>query len=826
MRPGDRIREPGTGGREPATGSQAPPGRTLRTSVTARLAIALAALALIVAAARHSWQKAPRRGAAAIPLALAGATKLPRNGDVFLPLVCEPALGDLQFVDPVQSAPLPDGSGRLLVAERTGRIQIVDPRRDSPSHTTFLDLTSRVFITPFRAEEGILSLALHPQFVSQQSPHCGELFVYYTGKAGQGRTNRLSRFRLLPGNDSIDLATEEVLIDQRDTHDAHNGGSLAFGPDGCLYLSLGDDANQKLNAQTISHGLFSGILRLDVDCRGGSFSHPPPRQPEDGRTAGYYIPSDNPFVGQAGVLEEFFALGLRNPWRISFDRLTGRLYVGDVGERKREEICVVDSGSNLGWPYAEGTVVAAHTDPQADVRPEKYLGRETWPIHEYPRDWAHRCVIGGHVYRGSQFPELRGKYIYADQGGRIFALQLRADGRTVQGQIRLAVVPNLVMGISSLDPDENGELLICTIGTIETRNGRIYRLARPAAEQPRLPPTLAQTGLFDDWRRLVPRKGMVDYRVNVPLWSDGAEKQRWILAPPGQAVDYTGDGKFRYPDGTIFVKHFALATDQRQPAHLRPLETRVLVVEPGGAVHGASYRWSADGKRTRRLTFAETETIAVVQTDGSVREQVWHYPGRFDCLMCHNDVSGYVLGFTPKQLIGQVPRPKPAVPRRAMPTRSVSEGQPSGELARLIARGVVRDCGSGEARTKVRPLVPLDAEHAPLTDRVRSYLDVNCSTCHNPGRYFSAFDARFERDPNEQGIIEGPSYFHADFDGAMRIIKPGRVELSVAHMRLSSRDPHLRMPPLGSSVVDEQAQRVIAAWIQSLTPMVEVAERQ
>ncbi len=733
-----------------------------------------------------------------------------------------------------------------MVAERTGRLELVDLQTDPPGQSTLLDLTPRVFRTPFRAEEGVLSLAFHPQFASAESPHRGQLFVYYTGRTGERRTNRLSRFHLLADRSAIDLASEEILIDQLDAHDAHNGGSLAVGPDRCWYLSIGDDANQKLNAQTLARDLFSGILRLDDDCRGGSFSHPPPRQPEHGRTAGYYIPKGNPFVGRAGVLEEFYALGLRNPWRMSFDRRTGRLYVGDVGERKREEISVVDRGSNLGWPYAEGLLVAVDFDPQADVRPERYLGRETWPIHEYPRDWAHRCVIGGHVYRGTQFPDLVGKYIYADQSGRIFALQLAAGGRKVLDVLPLAVMPDLVMGISSLDVDERGELLISTIGTMETKNGRIYRLARPSAGAPTLPPTLAQTGVFDDWRRLTPGKNLVAYDVNVPLWSDGANKQRWIGVPPGEAVECTDGGKFRFPAGTVFVKHFALATDRRQPERRRPLETRVLVVDPQGRVHGAAYRWSADGKRTRRLTFGETETIDVTVADGSVRQQVWQYPGRFDCLMCHNDVSGYVLGFKPKQLAGQGSglrvqdsgetgqgaevsgQQSVAIHQPDAPARESSAPPPTvagGELARLMACGVIREGGHGQALAQIVPLVPLEDEGAPLAERVRSYLDVNCSVCHNPGRYFSAFDARYERHPMEQGIIEGPSYFHADHGGAMRIVKPGSVQLSVVHMRLSSRDPHLRMPPLGTTVVDEQARRVIAAWIESISPAAEVARR-
>ncbi len=817
-------------------------------------------MALIVLIAFQTRHKPPPQAADATPVALAGTTKLPLSSGVFLPLVCEPALGDLRFVDPVQAVPLPAGSGRLVIVERTGRLMLVDPHTSPPSKSLLLDLTPQLQLTPNQAEEGVLGLAFHPQFANSGSTHRGELFVYYTAKTDAGPSNRLSRFRVVrrpfqavengtawkgrPTEITIDPASKQVLIDQPDQMQAHNGGGLAFGPDGFLYLGIGDDASPQPNenAQVVSRHLFSGILRIDVDCRGGAISRPPNvgqvsnlSKTEKGQVENlsYFIPLDNPFLGIPGAREEFYAIGLRNPWRMSFDRLTGRLYAGDPGDRRREEINLVDAGANCGWAYAEGTLLTASFDRAARGRPEKYVGRETWPIFEYQRDVAHRCVIGGHVYRGRQFPELYGSYLYADQSGRIYALQLSADGRQVHAQKLLAVVPDIVIGISSLDVDALGELLIATIGDLGQETGQVFRLRRTEpSEQMPLPPTLADTSLFADWRKLTPRESLVSYDVNVPLWSDGAEKRRWIAVPPGQAVEFAGGGNFRYPAGTVFVKHFELATDERQPAVRRPLETRVLVVDDRHEVFGLTYRWSADGKRTRPVTQPETETIDITQSDGSQRQQVWHYPGRFDCLMCHNESAGYVLGFVPKQLLGQSSgfRVQGSGFRGR---RSEVRGQRTGdrgqetrdELTRLSDCGVIRPCTDPAELAKIAPLVPLVDESAPLTQRVRSYLDVNCSMCHNPGLRFAAFDTRVERPIEEQGLIEGHAYHHSDFSESVRIVKSGDLAESMLYLRLTSREPHLRMPPLGSTVVDEQARQTIAEWIKTRKPIVEVVER-
>ncbi|HUE69855.1 MAG TPA: hypothetical protein VMP01_03115, partial [Pirellulaceae bacterium] len=485
-----------------------------------------------------------------------------------------------------------------------------------------------------------------------------------------------------------------------------------------------------------------------------------------------------------------------------------------------------------------------------------------WPIFEYQRDAAHRCVIGGHVYRGRQFPELYGRYIYADQSGRIYALQLTADGRRVHSQQLLAVVPDIVIGISSLDLDADGELLIATIGDLGRETGQIFRLRRTTpGEHVPLPPTLAATGLFADWRNQVPREQLVHYDVNVPLWSDGAAKERWIAVPRGEGVEFVANGKFHYPAGTVFVKHFSLATDERQPERLRPLETRVLVVDDRHEVYGLTYRWSADGERTRPVTHSEQETIEIVQADGSVRQQVWHYPGRFDCLMCHNDSAGYVLGFVPKQLVGEgsgvrgegsgfrgegsgfrvqgsgfrvqgrgqrsevggaLHKPE-AQAKESAASQNVSSDD---EFARLIGCGIIRPVADPAELAKVQPLVPLECESVPLQERVRSYLDANCSMCHNPGRRFAAFDTRIERTYEEQGLVDGHAYHHSDPTSSVRIVKPQDLPRSMLYQRLSSREPHLQMPPLGSTVVDKQAQRALAEWIGGLKPAVEIAERR
>ncbi|MEX2185451.1 MAG: PQQ-dependent sugar dehydrogenase [Pirellulales bacterium] len=741
--------------------------------------------------------------------AKAGATNLPIRAGQFVPFACEVAFDGSTFFDPLYLTPLPDGSGRLLVVERRGTVQLISEHEGRFAKQPLLDIADRVHLTPDAAEEGLLGMTFHPQFAQADSPHAGEFFVYYVakGKTPDESTNRLSRLRMKPGKlDEVDHESEFVLIDQLQFDQAHNGGGLAFGPDGFLYLGLGDDGLgvPNCNAQKISRNLFSGILRIDVDRQGGSVSHPPPRAPKEGRTDGYFIPNDNPFVGTPDALEEFYAIGLRNPWRFSFDRKTGVFYSSDVGERRREEINVIERGSNGGWQYAEGTLLTREVSSLDVKRPDPYLGVETWPLFEYSRDAAHRCVIGGHVYRGKQFPDLVGRYVYADQSGRIYALDLADGGRRAVANHLIAVLPETGIGVSSLGEDRDGELYFCSIGQLASETGRVFRLRRTRSdERDFLPENLADTGLFSDWRNLAANPGLVAYDVALPLWSDGAEKRRWIIVPPGERVDAELHGKLRFPPGTVFVKHFDLPTNLRPNQKPRPLETRVLVCDDRGEVYGATYRWSSDGRRARLVTFNETETIAITLADGTSTTQTWTYPGRFECAICHNHASGQVLGFILRQLDRDV---------------VVEHGGDENQIARLIRVGVLAETAAKVPAALVGRLARLDDESATLEHRVRSYLDVNCAPCHNPRTRFAAFDARLDRDIGEQGLVNGTSHYHKEKGPNVRIVRPGDLEMSMLFHRMSANDPSLRMPPLGTAVVDRKAVALLAAWIQSLSP--------
>ena len=795
--------------------SHTPPALPLTLSLPIRLraALSVTTVALLATAVSFAFQRtippvvAIPSVAPALPAPDPVPRGLPQRAGHFLPYVAEQACAPYLFWDPLYVTHFPEEPGALLVVERRGTVQLLRPTTAGHySRTLFLNLGERVVLTQDMAEEGLLGLALHPQFADQTSPHRGEIFVYYVGRNAVGPTNRLSRFRTRDGKlDRVDPNSEQILIDQPDSHQAHNGGSLLFGPDGCLYLGVGDDVADitNPNAQFITRNLFSGILRLDVDCRGGNFSHAPPRQPQTGVTAGYYIPNDNPFTGVPRALEEFYAIGLRNPWRMSFDPVNGHLYVGEPGDHSREEVNLVRSGSNCGWPLFEGKepYEGQIEDP---LEPDTLQrGIPTEPLFDYPRDFAHRCVIGGHVYRGQLFPELIGQYVYADQSGRIYALEL-LDGGTRAGQNRLiAVLPEPGIGISSLGEDSNGELYFCSIGSLASETGRLFRLrSTQPSERDRMPATLAETGVFSDWQNLVPAARFVPFDVNVPLWSDGAEKHRWISVPDGQRVTVNDKGQFNYPDGTVLVKHFGLVTDARQPSSERPLETRILIYNRRDGVFGGTYRWSADGTAATLIDSSESEDIPITRADGQPSTQNWTYPGRFACFQCHNPASGEILGFTLRQLNCEVPG---------------VDGTLENQLQTLTRDGILAPETPDVAAQLALPNLALpDDQSVPLLHRVRSYLEVNCSSCHNPERRFAAFDARIVRDMAETGLIDGASYHHSVMGKAVRIIAPGSLANSMMHLRMSSTSPALRMPPLGSAVVDEKGVALIREWILSL----------
>jgi glucose/arabinose dehydrogenase len=346
----------------------------------------------------------------------------------------------LRFERPILLTHAGDGSGRVFVPSQLGTVYVFpnDPKVEEPQ--VFLDISSRVVFVDRENEKGLLGMAFHPK-VSEN----GELFVYYTPTdTPKPHTVAVSRFRVSKDDpNKADPASEERLLTVEHPFWNHKGGTIVFGPDGCLYIAIGDGGLRDdpfRNGQNLKTHL-AKILRIDVD-------HNDPGK-------AYAIPKDNPFAGQPDrALGEIWAYGLRNPWRIAFDRHTGTLWCGDVGQDLWEEIDLITKGGNYGWNLREG--VHRFGPKGSDPRPELIE-----PIWDYHHD-VGKSITGGHVYRGSKVPELAGCYLYADYvTGKLWALKYDEAAKKVVANYTIA---GNVSPIVSFGEDEQGEAYYATDG--------------------------------------------------------------------------------------------------------------------------------------------------------------------------------------------------------------------------------------------------------------------------------------------------------------------------------------------------------------------------
>ena len=658
-------------------------------------------------------------------------------------------------------------------------------------------------------DSGLLNMAFHPGFLTN-----GYMFLCYTWVipgtvVGSPTTrpteyvvgkyhDRISRFTMTNGLSS--LASELVLVDQAGDSVWHNGSGMFFHPtNGFLYYTDGDD--ERSPSQIITNKLFAGVFRLDVDMRGGSISHPIPRQPVNGTTANYYIPNDNPFVGVANALEEFFAVGLRSPHRMTIDPPTGKIYIGDVGAGSREEIDVVypnETGLNFQWSIIEGL--------NGDLTPP-YIGVNKRPILDYTHAEGN-AVIGGHVYRGVEFAaELGGRYIFGDNVRR--TIWIMDESTTPATKLAIATLPSgdgpnsgsSYTGLSSFGLDANGEIYMCQMSSI---GGRIYKLARGAATASRpLPTLLSQIGAFTNLATLAPDPGLVPYTVNSPLWSDAAFKTRWMALATNAAVTFAANGEWSFPNGTVFVKNFSLATNDTNPSQLKRLETRLLVIGTNGLVYGAGYKWRADNSDADLVPTMTNETLTITTATGT-RTQVWSYPGRADCLTCHTVPSGGVLGVKTRQLNGNFTYP--------------NLGTNDNQLHVWNQYGLFSSPLNEAAIPSYSKTVPVSDTNATLVTRVRSYLDANCAHCHRPGGGIQAnFDARFDTALVNQGIVSGAVQNSQGISNAV-VVAPANLARSLLYIRDNSVGNALQMPPLAKNLIDTNYISVLAAWINSLVP--------
>lgn len=727
----------------------------------------------------------------------------PRNVYTFVD-----AFPGLTFQQPLAITHPPGETNRLFVVEKTGLIVVIT-NLSMPTRSVFLSLTTNLLTS---SEQGVLGLAFHPRYAEN-----GRFFVFRTMRTGPpgvlAAHDVLSEFRVSATNPNVaDPASERRLFAQYDEAANHNGGDLHFGPDGYLYVSLGDEGGGNdtyQNGQRIDRDLFAGILRLDVDSRPGSLR---PNRDESNPaaawmiTTNYAIPADNPFVGAteflgrpvdaAKVRTEFWAVGLRNPWRMSFDRVTGELWIGDVGQDRWEMVHITRRGANHGWPFREGPVAGPRTGAPAGFMTDA-AHRFTPAIHSYSHgtgNFQGNAVTGGRVYRGRRIPALDGAYVFADSArGHVWSLR-----RDPAGPPTVERLTALAIGVAFGEDPRDGELLAAAYNA-----GQIQRLVATPSGDPPIPRTLAETGAFIDPVRLTPNPAFEAYEVNLPFWSDFAVKRRWFSLPPRRTVSFSEDSPWITPPGTVWMKHFELELTRGVPDSRRRLETRFLVRTTNG-VYGLTYRWTSPTDAILVAESGEDEAITIRDGD-EVRTQVWHYPSRSECLACHNQRAGGSLSFNTRQLHRD---------------RTTTSGGSESQIAAWTAAGYFSN-PPGALRTLPRysePDSPMAGPRstASLEWQVRRYLDVNCAFCHQPGGPGGGlWDARITTRTDAAGLVDGMVLDPVGMPGA-RVIAPGDPDRSMLLHRLARRDS-LRMPPLGSNEVDPAGAALLTRWIQALT---------
>ena len=559
----------------------------------------------------------------------------------------------------------------------------------------------------------------------------------------------------------------------------HNGGDIAFGNDGYLYVSSGDgssDSDANLTGQTLDD-LLGAVLRIDVD-------HPEKERP-------YGIPRSNPFVNRRGARAEVWAYGLRNPWRLSFDRESSQLWAGNNGQDLWEQIFLIQKGANYGWSVSEGS----HA-----FRVQRKAGPD--PISPPAAEHHHseaRSLTGGHVYRGGRLPGLVGTYVYGDWStGRVWGL--RHDGTKATWHQELVDTPFNITGFGG---DHAGELYVIDQGS------GFYRL-EPTTEADRpsqpFPTRLSQTGLFASVADHKPHPAAIRFEVNAPQWADGATLEHFAALPGLERAEQkpqpNAGGSWTLPNGSVLVQTMALdrIADGGKAARGR-VETRLLVRQQGEWT-GYSYRWNA-GQTDADLVPAagaseEFEVPDAAQASGR-RDQIWRFPARSECMVCHSRAAGFILGFTPLEL-----------------DRDVDYGGiKDNQLRSLEHIGIFNGTLPARAENRPRLVNPYD-EQAPREARVRSYLHVNCSTCHvQEGGGNSLMQLSLTTPQGDMRLINEPPV-HAKFDlPDARLVAPGSSERSVLFHRISRRGTD-QMPPLGTTEVDRTALKLIGDWIRGL----------
>lgn len=684
----------------------------------------------------------------------------------------------LKFFEPLSVGTIP-GSNRFGVATRPGKIFTFENRPDVSRSELILDLNRTVY-----------GLAFHPKFATNR-----QLFVTSIQAPGTTEANgsRLSRFEVRDGASPEEtLKTERTILEW--PSGGHNGGCVRFGPDGYLYLATGDGSGIADGLETGQdiRDLLGSILRIDVN-------------PADASRP-YAIPSDNPFVAQKDARGEIWSFGHRQVWKFSFDQQQ-RLWAGEVGQDLWEMVYVIQRGGNYGWSVNEG---------KHPFRPERPKGPGDFqqPLVEHPHS-DFRSITGGYVYRSDRIPELNGAYIYGDYDtGKLWSLKY--DGGKVTAHQQLA---DTQIRIVEFAQDTAGEVYL-----VDFAGGGFHRIisAPPVIATKPFPRKLSETGLFASTRDHQPAKGLIPYSVNAPLWSDNAEKERLIALPWDSQIEFDDvvyphgpnypDLGWRFPDGSVLVKTFSIETEVGNPASRKRLETRILQYRkmPGnddeyGAQYwyGYTYVWNDDQSDAELLAAGGLDrklTIRDANAPGGTREQVWHFPSRAECTLCHTMAAKYVLGVTTLQ----------------MNKDHDYGGTTANQLATLEHLGVFKE-KLPKPPAELPSLVDYRDTSANLNLRARSYLHANCAHCHRMwGGGNADFDLQASLPLNDLRAINtrpGQGTFKLTDP---RVLVPGDAARSLVLQRMQL-DGLGRMPHVGVNQKDQAAIDMLRDWIATLS---------
>ncbi len=674
------------------------------------------------------------------------------------------AYPSLTFNEPIALVRRPGDASRWYVGEKTGRVRWFANSAATSTSTLALDISSRVVDPETFDERGFLGLAFHPGFAQN-----GRIYVNYV-TSGPERS-RISEFTSADGGNSFNAASERVLLEVNQPASNHNGGNVAFGPDGYLYIGFGDGGAADdfyQNGQRMTTVL-GKMIRIDTETRTGG--------------AQYGIPADNPFAAnpvcnvtnanRVTTCPEIWTIGMRNPWRWTFDSENGELWVGDVMQDDYEEINLITRGANYGWPIRQGT----HCFPTGTSGcPTAGL---TDPVAELLRSEGGASIIAGYVYRGTLAPALRGRLIFTDAGsGIIGSVHRDAQGNFVRELLNTNA--DYTVSYVSFGEAADGEMYVVSL-----RNGTIHKLNfSVSGGGGTIPSSLIGTGCVNPAQPTQPSSGLVPYAPVAPFWSDGAPKDRWIGLPNGTQIAVQASGDWDFPSGTVLVKNFSLNN--------QIIETRLFMKHPDGIWGGYTYEWNAAQTDATLVNGGKTKAIGA---------QTWVYPSQTQCFQCHTQIAGNSLGLETPQQNATITYPQ--------------TGRTANQITTLNHIGMLSPPIAADPATLPRYFDPYGAG-GTLTQRARSYFHTNCAQCHRPGgstpvnldfQYGTALAAMNACDVMPQASLGIPN---------ARIIAPGNADASVVVARMNRRDQNA-MPPLSSTVIDANGVALVTQWINSLT---------